>query len=87
MSTKHLTKELKNELMMYDAEQDKIHILNRVARLIHELHSAGKQLDEIEAAIRAQFKTKSAVDIRADVRRCLAELRTKGLIPASDDAQ
>lgn len=76
---KIVVKELGAEAMLYDAAKDELHVLNATARLIHRLAEEGRGLDEIEAAIRAGFQVPPDRDLRAEIERCLATLRDKGL--------
>ncbi len=80
MSENILSKELEGELMLYDTEQDKIHVLNDTARLIHDLYKEGKTSAEIEEAVKTHFQDKENEDIGTDVQKCLEELRKKGLL-------
>ena len=74
-----IAKELESELMLYDSEQDEVHVLNATARLIYKLYGEGKNLTEIEQAVRKAFQLKENQDIQGDVQKCLEELRKKEL--------
>ena len=80
MTRTFITKELGSDLMVYDPEQEEVHILNASARLIHSLYKEGRDLDEIEQVIHETFDVEHQHDIAALVRVCLAELEGKGLI-------
>jgi len=80
MTGKIIAKELKPDLMLYDAEQDEVHILNPTAQLIYKLSREGKDLPEIEQAIRKSFHLEKNQYIHEDIQKCIEELRNKNLI-------
>jgi len=84
MARKMLEKELNEELMLYDMERDKLHILNDMARLILRLHRQGKTIEEIEDTIKQNFRFQDGTDIRGDVLHCLQALEEKGIIQAGE---
>jgi len=80
MTHEMLEQELNEELMLYDTEREKLHILNDTARLIMRLHQQGRTIDEIKAAIKQDFRFHDGNDIRGDVVRCVQLLREKGIV-------
>lgn len=81
MKDKIISKELLDELMLYDPESDEVHILNGTARRIYRLTGEGKSEAEIEAAIKEEFCPDEALpSLGEDIKRCLADLKSKGLI-------
>ena len=72
------SQEVGQDLMIYNEEKEEIHILNTTAKLIYELYLAGKDLHEIESAVRDAFDVADE-DIAALIRECLDEIRNKGL--------
>lgn len=76
-----IEKDLGTELMLYDPVQDEVHVLNGTAQLIYRLHNEGKELKEIEQAIRENYHLRENQDLAANIEECLSELRSKGLIP------
>jgi len=75
-----LKKEIKNELLLYDTENDSFHILNPTARLIYKYFEEAKDLDEIEISVKKHFKIDAGQDIRSDIHRCFHEMNNKGLL-------
>lgn len=75
------TSDLNGELAVYDGDKDAVHILNPTAKLIYEMAAAGRGVDDIAAAVRAGFETGPDSDVEAEVRRLIAELRNKGILP------
>jgi tRNA pseudouridine-54 N-methylase len=78
--TRHITKEMDSELMVYDTEEDSVHVLNSTARMVYHLHQNGRNSVEMEQEMRNHFQVDSAHDLSDDVARCLEELRDKQLI-------
>jgi PqqD family protein of HPr-rel-A system len=81
MLKKVVAKETDSELMLYDPDQDAVHILNATALLVYKLYSEGKSLDEIEHEVRRKFAVGPNENVQQGLRKCLAELREKGLVP------
>ena len=80
MDKQIMEKELESELMLYDSEEDAVHILNPSARIIYRMKKQGKDLSEIEDRLRETFRLEECQDSRGDILRCLEELTEKGLI-------
>ncbi|HLO65403.1 MAG TPA: PqqD family protein [Holophaga sp.] len=68
------------DLMIYDAAEDSVRILNPTARLVLEQRRAGSGPEAIEAALRARFAVVPGQDVAGDVARILGELRAQGLV-------
>ena len=75
-----ISKEMDSELMLYDTEQDSVHVLNPTARTIYYLYKKGRNPTEIEEEVRKRFQTDNDHDFHGDVLRCLDELHGKKLI-------
>ena len=84
MSQQIIAKELDSELMLYDTEQDEVHVLNPTARLVYDLYKKGRTLTEIEQEMRKNFQADDRRDLRGDVMRCVEELSSKQLIGIDD---
>jgi hypothetical protein len=84
MAEKILAKDLENDLMLYDTECDDVHVLNPTAKLIYNLVTAGKDIDEIEKELRAHFTIDETHDLRNDIRNYLDKMHAMGLIETLD---
>ncbi|MEA2014577.1 MAG: PqqD family protein [Thermodesulfobacteriota bacterium] len=84
MTKRIIPKEVGLDLMLYDTEQDEVHVLNPTARLVYELYKKGRTMAEIEQEIRKSFQADDRHDLHGDVLRCSGELREKGLIGIDD---
>jgi hypothetical protein len=69
-----------NEVLLCGADQETIHVLNPVAKLIWELCDGTNTPQDMERAIRAGFSDTEARDVLADVRETLETLAAKELI-------
>lgn len=74
------SQDLGSELMLYDAYQDKVHILNETAKAVWEGMAAGRTEGEIALELRRRFSAWPERDVLADVRAIIAELRERGLL-------
>jgi len=75
-----IARELDDELMLYDAQRDSVHVLNRTARRIHELYKEGMSLDGMEQRLRKEFAVPPDQEIRTGIHACIDELLDKGLV-------
>jgi PqqD family protein of HPr-rel-A system len=80
MAKRVVTKELDSELMVYDPDEDAVHVLNATALLVYKLCSQGKKPAEIEREMRQRFAIDQDQDIVSGIRECIAELQAKGLL-------
>ncbi|MEA2014153.1 MAG: hypothetical protein U9N38_02435, partial [Thermodesulfobacteriota bacterium] len=62
---KIIPKEAGLDLMLYDTEQDEVHVLNPTARLVYDLHKKGRNLTEIEEEMRKNFQADDRHDFHA----------------------
>ena len=69
-----------SELMLYQTDKDDVHVLNPTARVIYRHYKEGKGVEEIEKALREQFRIAPDRDIAKDIEECIAGLKKKGLI-------
>lgn len=79
MAKKIVVREAGKETMLYDAEQDELHVLNATAKVVYRLSKEGKGVEEIEAALRSTFTVPPGLDLRPEIEACLAALKDKGL--------
>ena len=80
MAKKIIEKELKSDMILYDSEQDDVHMLNATARSVYTLYKEGKDITGIEKEIRGTFQLEDDLDIHEHIKKCLEELKKKGLI-------
>lgn len=80
MAKSLIEKEIGSELLLYDLNSDEVHILNATAQVIYKFHKQGMSLVEIEKELKNRFWAGESANVSADLQRCLAELKAKGLI-------
>lgn len=76
--------DLGSEMLLYDAADEVIHVLNRTAQLIWHLCDGRHTVQEIEQAIRARFCVDEGQRVTQDIRQTLEDLAVKGLLETGD---
>ena len=71
-------KEIGGETLLIDGED--IHVLNPTAALIWKLCDGAHTLDDMAAALGAEYEIPADHDVMVDIERTLGDLRTKGLL-------
>ncbi|MDJ0764303.1 MAG: PqqD family protein [Myxococcota bacterium] len=84
MTSKLIERELGSELLIYEAEQDTVFVLNPTSRLIFQLYREKRTPKEIEREIRKRFHVKRDEKVLFAVKDCLEQLRDKGLIEGDE---
>ena len=69
-----------NEVVLYSATADAVHVLNPTAKLIWELCDGQHTLVDIEQALQTHFAIPADRDVMADIRQTLATFNQKGLL-------
>ncbi len=80
MIKKFEIKELQNDMMICNNIDDEVHILNKTAKLIYKLCKDGKEIKEIEDAVKNKFPLDIKDTVHEDVLACMIDLKNKGLI-------
>ena len=68
------------DFMIHDGEDDSVHVLNPVARLIFDLHRKGVPEEDLAGELRSRFEIPPGQDLEEDIRTTLAALADKGLL-------
>ena len=71
---------LGDEVVLYDAMGDAVHVLNPTAQLIWELCDGEHSIEDMEAAIRKDFSVDPGEDLVGDIQRAIDELKGKKLL-------
>ena len=74
------SRRLGEELMLYDSENDKVHVLNEIAAFIWKLLDGTNTVEDIENILRQRFKDTSPKDISGDIKETLERLKVQRLI-------
>jgi Coenzyme PQQ synthesis protein D (PqqD) len=70
--------EIADGLVLYQAEIDRVHYLNRTASIVYELCTGENSVEQIAALIGEAFGLASVP--LGEVAECLATLRAEGLV-------
>ena len=71
---------LGEDLMLYDAENDKVHVLNETGALVWELMDGTNTTERIQDILKEKFKDVPAEKISNDTREVLEKLKHERLI-------
>jgi hypothetical protein len=74
-----LVQDLGGELLLYNAEEKMMHILNPTARYIWELCNGNQSIEAMEETIKASFSVPGGHDVVGDIRQTLEVFASKGL--------
>jgi hypothetical protein len=74
------SKETGSELIVYDANMNSVHILNRTAYLIWELCDGMHTVSDIEKAMRERFLVDNEYDLLRDIDQAVHHLLMNGLL-------
>ncbi|HEX9756204.1 MAG TPA: PqqD family peptide modification chaperone [Nitrospiria bacterium] len=72
--------DLGNELMLYDAQKDEVHILNGTAKIVWEGLVVGETEEQLEMRLRERFLIGKDRDLFLDIRNIIGEFKEKGLV-------
>lgn len=72
--------EVGREGLLYDREGELVHILNVTALEIWRHCDGEKDLEIIEAAVRARFSGVNGQDVRGDIERLIIQFGERGLL-------
>ena len=68
------------ETMLYDPQTEALHILNPTARLIWELCDGEHTVEDMAAALKAQFTGVEGKDISGEIQTTLDTFTAQGLL-------
>lgn len=78
------TRKLGSDLMLYDKEADKVHILNETGALVWELLDGKLNIADIEKIFIQKFPGTKHEDISADINEIIKKLLSEKLVTSSD---
>lgn len=78
------SRKLGSDLMLYDGDNDKVHVLNETGAIIWELLDGTNALIQIENKLKEYFKDTSKENISKDLTEIIEKLKTEGLIVERD---
>jgi hypothetical protein len=80
MSENIIKQELNNELMLYQTEYEKVHVLNPSAREIYLLYQDGKSITEILTIMQQKFDIEDTQQLSDDIKICITQLKAQKII-------
>lgn len=75
-----LLRRVGSEWVLFDARQDRAHVLNQSAAIVWTFCDGRHNRDDIARAIAAELKDLSAETIRADIDQVLSRFSGEGLL-------
>jgi len=75
-----VAKEIGGETLLYNAEEEVIHVLNPTAKLIWELCDGEYTITDMEHMLRTNFAVPDEHDVATDIQQTLAIFSKKGLL-------
>jgi PqqD family protein of HPr-rel-A system len=71
---------LGEELMVFDHEADRVHVLNGTSAVVWECLSRGEDLEGVAEGLRAAFRVGDGQDVSLVVEAAVEQLRERGLL-------
>ena len=68
-----LLEKLKDECLLYDGDQNKMHVLNLVAGFVWELCDGTHSLGDMEDKVRGNFQVSGEVTLKEDLMNIIRE--------------
>ncbi len=72
--------DLGDEIMLYDTDGEKVHVLNHTASVIWNLCDGRHSLEEMQQELIQSYPSISESDILADIRTALEDFKEKKLL-------
>ena len=73
-------RELGGECLLYDPESKKVHLLNKTALMVWRACDGKKEIEELAEEIKKEFSPPADVDVVADIKESIQELRSLKLL-------
>jgi len=80
MSDCIIKQELNDELMLYQTDCEKVHVLNPTAREIYELYQDGKSITDIFEIMQNKFDIQNAQELKNDIHHCIDQLKSQKIL-------
>jgi len=80
MSDSIIKQELNDELMLYQTDCEKVHVLNPTARKIYDLYQEGKSLPEIVTMMQDTFDIQDIQKLSDDIQKCMTQLKDEQIL-------
>ncbi|MCF6148549.1 MAG: PqqD family protein [Candidatus Kuenenia sp.] len=75
-----ITQDIGNEIVLRNADEKTIHVLNTTARIVWELCDGDHTVEDIEHTLREKFSIPDNVNVLNDILNTLSTLSEKGML-------
>jgi hypothetical protein len=80
MSDCIIKQELNDELMLYQTDCEKVHVLNPTAREIYNLYQDGKHITDILMIMQSKFDVQNTQQLKDDIHCCISQLKAQKIL-------
>jgi len=80
MSDCIIKQELNDELMLYQTDCEKVHVLNPTAKEIYDLYQGGKSITDILTIMRNKFDIQDSQKLSNDIENCIMQLKDQKIL-------
>ena len=80
MSEQMIKQELNDELMLYQTDCEKVHVLNPTAREIFELYQNGNSITDILTKMRHKYDIQDIPKLKNDIENCVKNLKEQKIL-------
>ena len=78
------SRKLGSELMLYDGDSDKVHVLNETGQVVWELLDGKNSKSHIEKNLKEKFNDTPKETISKDLTEIIEKLKAEGLVNTED---
>ncbi len=75
-----LRRKIGNEAMLYDTNQETVHILNLTAEIVWDCCDGTTRLDEVERKLKSTYKLSFDHDVKKDLEKIITDFSNLGLL-------
>jgi len=80
MSDCMIKQALNDELMIYQTDCEKVHVLNPTAREIFDLYQDGKSIANILTIMQHKFDIQNTQQLKNDIENCIMQLKNQKIL-------
>jgi AAA15 family ATPase/GTPase len=80
MSDCIIKQELNDELMLYQTDCEKVHVLNPTAKEIYSLYQDGKSITDILTMMQHRYDIQDVQQLRDDIENCIHQLKLQNIL-------
>jgi len=80
MSDCIIKQELNDELMVYQTDSEKVHVLNPTAKEIYCLYQDGKSITDILTIMQRRFDIQDEQQLSDDIKNCIMQFKEQKIL-------